>query len=411
VLKILILGLNFHPEPTGIGKYTSELAAYLAAQGHLVRAITTPPYYPYWRLQPGYKAWRYQKETWNGVEILRCPLWVPRQPTGLTRLIHLGSFALSSLPALIGQFGWEPDVVLCIAPALMNAPFALTFARLSRAKAWLHIQDFELDTALKLRLLPGGNSLSKLTERLERALLNAFDQISTISTRMLTHLHEKGLPQIRTSLFPNWVNTKQVYPMLEEVNQLRTTLDLSPDQLVVLYAGTMGKKQGLESLLLTARHLQTEARIQFILSGDGAVRSELVAAARGSSNVRFLSVQPPEKLNQLLNTADIHVLLQKADAADLVMPSKLSGMLASGKPVIATANANTELGQVLKGIGVLVVPEDSSALAEAILQLARSPAKREELGNKGREYAIRHWDTEIVLGQFERRLRGIVKNN
>ena len=114
-MKILIVGLNFHPEPTGIGKYTGEMAAYLAAHGCEVHIITPPPYYPYWKIQAGYRAWRYQKETWQGIGVWRCPLWVPSHPGGLTRLIHLATFAFSSLPA---QIRWKPDVVLALRPPL-----------------------------------------------------------------------------------------------------------------------------------------------------------------------------------------------------------------------------------------------------------------------------------------------------
>jgi colanic acid biosynthesis glycosyl transferase WcaI len=409
-MRILIVGINFYPEPTGIGKYTGELAAQLAKQGHQVRVITTPPYYPHWQIQPGYQAWHYQNEFWKGVEIQRCPLWVPRQPTGLTRLIHLSSFALSSLPPLLGQLNWKPAVVLCVAPALLNAPFALTFAHLSGAKAWLHIQDFELDAALKLGMLPGGKGLAGLATRFEHTLLNSFEHVSTISNRMLAHLHNKGVPNNRTSLLPNWVDTKQIFPLNGD-NPLRSGLGLSADQLVVLYAGNMGKKQGLECLLEAARQLQDHPQIQFILCGDGAIRSELENAAKNLTNIRFLPVQPFEKLNQLLNMADIHVILQKADAADLVMPSKLSGMFASGKAVIATANPETELGQVVRDVGLLVPPENPAALANAILQLTNSPAERFASGQKGREYAIKNLDSELVFCQFEQSLSKLVEQD
>lgn len=189
--RILIVGLNFHPEPIGIGKYTAELSEYLARQGHHVRVITTYPYYPHWRVEIGYVAWKYQKETWGQVEVQRCPLWVPHAPTGLTRLIHLATFALSSIPALIAQLHWKPDLVICVAPALMNAPFALAFARLCGAKAWLHIQDFELGTALRLGLLPAGKWLAGLITKLEHLLLAGFDKVSSISKRMLAQLLEK----------------------------------------------------------------------------------------------------------------------------------------------------------------------------------------------------------------------------
>lgn len=408
MFKILIVGLNFHPEQTSTGKYTSELAAYLAGHGDQVHVITTPPYYPHWRVQEGYSAWKYQKEVWQGIEIQRCPLWVPRQPIGMTRLIHLASFALSSLPALIAQLHWKPDLVLCIAPTLMSAPLALAFARLSGARAWLHIQDFELEAALKLKLLRAGKWLGSLVLQLERLLFLGFDKVSTISERMRSHLIEKGFPPNKALLFTNWVDTSQVYPLPEGANPLHADLGLAPEQLVILYAGTMGKKQGLEYLLTTASRLQEQRQLQFILCGDGAVRSELESASKGLSNVLFLQVQPTERLNGLLNLADIHILSQKVDAADLVMPSKLSGMLASGKAVIATANPDTELGEIVSQVGEMVRPEDSAALAEAIVGLANDPLKRHRLGQLGREYACQHLEKETVLADFRDALKALI---
>lgn len=406
--KILVLGLNFHPEPTGIGKYTAEFSAYLAEQGHQVRVITTPPYYPHWQIQTGYRAWQYTKETWRQVDVRRCPLWVPSRPTGLTRLIHLASFALSSLPALAAQLRWKPDLVLCVAPAFANALFALLAARLSGAKAWLHIQDFELDAALKLGLLPGGKRGAGWIAHVERFLLKGFDKVSTISERMRQHLLEKGLPANKTLLFPNWVDTRQIHPLAEGPNPLRADLGLAPDQLAVLYAGNMGRKQGLEHVLAAARRLQAQPRLQFILCGDGAVRAQLEEAARGLSNVRFLPVQPVERLNELLNLADIHLLSQRADAADLVMPSKLGGMLASGKAVIATADPHTEVGQVMDQVGEMARPADPAALTESILGLANDPLKRRRLGDLGREYACRHLEKEMVLTNFRDALETLI---
>ena len=127
--RILIVGLNFYPEVTGIGKYTGELAIYLDKNGHTVHMVTAPPYYPYWQVQLGYKAWKYKKEFWQGMEIIRCPLWVPGVPSGIKRLFHLFSFALSSFLILLGQLRWKPDLVVCIAPAFFCAPFALFIAR------------------------------------------------------------------------------------------------------------------------------------------------------------------------------------------------------------------------------------------------------------------------------------------
>ncbi|MCJ7623867.1 MAG: glycosyltransferase WbuB, partial [Anaerolineaceae bacterium] len=405
--KILIIGLNFYPEPTSTGKYTGELATYLCQQGYPVHVITAPPYYPHWRVAEGYRAGCYTKEKWEKIEIFRCPLWVPRRPTGLTRLLHLASFALSSLPMLTTQLHWKPDLILCVAPTLMTAPGTLLLARLCKAKSWLHLQDFELDAALGLGLLPVGRSLVRLAEWLERLLLNQFDRISTISKRMKVRLLEKGLPECKCTLLPNWVDTDQIYP-LKGANPLRAALKLPKSALVALYAGNLGRKQGLETVIETARLLQNQTNLIFILCGDGAAREELEHTAEGLNNLRFLPVQPVEKLNQLLNLADIHLLPQKTDAADLVMPSKLSGMLASGRAVIATSLADTEIGEVISQTGVLVPPEDAAALAGAILKLIKSPVVRTRLGKKARTYALAQWSATKILKKFGQHLNNLV---
>lgn len=410
MFKILIVGLNFHPELTGIGKYTGELAAYLAGQGHSVRVITTPPYYPHWQVQQGYRWWRYQRESWQGMQIVRCPLWVPREPSGLKRLVHLFSYALSSFPVLLGHLLWRPDIILCIAPAFFSTPFAWLIARISGAKCWLHIQDFELDAAANLGMLPSAHFLIKLAARWESWMLSRFDRVSTISQRMVERLEQKEVSSERIVLFPNWVDTQAIFPLSEGKDSLRNKLKISEDKIVVLYSGSLGAKQGLENLVYTAQKLQENPNILFVFCGEGAGRDELIKATQNLPNVKHLILQPLEKLNALLNTADIHILPQKANVADLVMPSKLLGMLASGRAVIATAYPDTEIGRVINQVGVLVSPQDASGLADAILSLAASPHQRRRLGEKGRKFVCDNWSAEIVLPRFLEQLNKLMED-
>jgi len=202
-MRLLIYGLNFAPELTGIGKYTGELAAWLAGRGHTVSVIAGPPYYPAWRIEPGYSAWRYRRETWRGVTVIRTPLWVPARPGGLKRLLHLASFAASSLPVLIMQAFKRPDVIFVVAPSLFCAPAAWLAARLCGARVWLHIQDYEVDAAFELGLLKG-RGLRKVVLGLERWLLRRFDRVSTISGRMLELARRKGVDARRLETLPNW---------------------------------------------------------------------------------------------------------------------------------------------------------------------------------------------------------------
>lgn len=405
-MKILLYGINFAPELTGIGKYTGEMAAWLAAAGHEVRVVTAPPYYPDWAVWPGYSAWHYRRETWRGVAVFRTPVWVPRKVSGPTRLLHLASFALASLPSLLAQWRWRPDVVWMTEPPLVCAPAALAFARLRGARAWLHVQDYEVDAAFDLGLLRGAR-LRRAVSAIERWILRRFDRVSTISKRMLERARHKGVDDPRLVSLPNWADVSTLRP-LTAASPYRAELGIAPDAVIALYSGNMGSKQGLEILSDVALLLQADPSIQFVFCGFGPGRAPLAQRCAGLPNVHFLDLQPVERLGDLLGLADIHLLPQRADAADLVMPSKLTGMLSSGRAVVATAHAHTEVGMVVAQCGLVVAPEQPEALAAAIAMLAVQPALRAEFGRKARDYAERHIAQEAVLRCFEADLQRCV---
>lgn len=411
-MRVLIVSLNFSPELTGIGKYSGEMAKWFGAAGHDVRVVCAPPYYPAWKVSEGFSSTRYSRERWCGIEVFRSPLWVPSQPGGLKRLLHLASFALSTLPVLLAQWHWKPDVVWVVEPPLMCAPAAAAFASLRGAKSWLHIQDYEVDAAFDLGLIKG-NSLRRWMQAAERWLMRRFDRVSTISGRMVDRALAKGVVPDRVVHFPNWVDISGIAP-LAVPSAYRAELGMAPDTLVALYSGNMGNKQGLEILADVARLLQGEPRIQFVFGGNGSGRADLQARCAGLANVRFLDLQPLERLNDWLGLADVHLLPQRADAADLVMPSKLTGMLASGRSVLATAMPETELGRVVTqdaACGLVVPPENAAAMAEALRALAADPARRAELGANGRRYAEAELSQDVILRRFEAQLLALVQGD
>ncbi len=399
-MKMLILGLNYSPEIIGTGLYTGKLAQYLAGQKHEVRTVTSPPYYPEFRIRECYSGWRYTRESWQGVEVIRCPLWVPRRISNLNRIPHLLSFAKSSLPIILMQALWKPDLVLCIVPTMFCAPTALLLARLSGAKSWLHVQDYELDAALSLDMLTRGNLLVRLAQLFERYVMIRFDRVSTISNSMRMIAIKKGVRQERTITLPNWVDTNQIRP-LSGRNPLREELNLPQEARVVLYHGNMGRKQGLEILIAAAAQLRGELDVIFLLCGEGSFRAELERKAKGLNNVRIIGLVPEEKLNQLVNLADIHVLPQRAGATDSVMPSKLATMLASGKPVIACTAPDSQLWKLVDQVGITVPPECPQELASAILRLMNDPIEQGRLSRLGREYACQYLEKEKILSEFE----------
>lgn len=414
-MKILLYGLNFAPEPVGIGKYSGELACWLTQHGHQVRVITAPPYFPAWQVQPTHLN-RYQLEFLDGVRIRRCPLWVPLRPTGFTRLLHLASFALSSFPVVLAQCRWQPDVVISVAPAFFCAPGALLLRRLcgSSTRAWLHIQDFELDAAFELGMLRG-RLLRRLAEGLEERTLRSFQVVSTISQAMRERLMAKGVALERTQLLPNWVDLAAIQPQSaqqREANPYRRKLGIGPQQLVLLYSGSMNRKQGLELLVEVIRLLSVSPAAQlelvWLLAGEGPSKADLQQATADMPHVHVLPLQPSECLNDWLNAADIHLLPQRGSAADLVLPSKLLGMIASGRPVIASSPPGTELAALAEQAGLCVPPEDPHAFAEAVRQLAQDPALRSAKGAAARQLAESRFGREAVLQQMERILTGLL---
>ena len=401
-MRVLIYGINYYPEPTGIGKYTGEMAAWLASRGHAVRVVAPPPYYPTWRVWEGYRQRGYARECIEGVDVWRCPLWVPSIPRGWRRVVHLASFVLAASPVLLAQIRWRPDVIVVVEPTVLCALQALPLGRLCGAKVWLHVQDFEVDTALGLGLLRLG-PLGRVVTALDVWTKRRFDRVSAISKRMLERLAEKGVRQERRVYFPNWVDVQDIRPVPRR-SIYREELGIDDGAVVVLYSGNMGEKQGLEMLVEAARRLEYRSDIQFVLCGAGSARRRLEGMAAGLENVHWLDLQPSERLNELLNLADIHVLPQRADAADLVMPSKLIGMLASGRPVVVTAAPGTELARAVQGAGKVVPPGDVSALARGIEQLVDDARIRRRFGMEARRRAEQWWSKNRVLEEFEREL-------
>jgi len=392
------------------------MATWLAARGHEIRVVTAPPYYPAWKIREDYRdTWFRKERVAGGPVVFRTPLYVPEKPTGVKRLIHLLSFMLGSLPVMLREIFYRPQVVFTVEPAFFGVPLALLVAELSGAVSWLHVQDFEVDAAFELGLLPTKGFTHWLALTLERFFMGGFSRISSISLKMVERIETKGVAMSRVVLFPNWVDIDHVFP-LETSSSFRAELGLA-DKIVVLYSGNMGNKQGLELLAPLAQAFSNtgryaDERVHFLFCGDGAFRPRLEELVGHLPNVTLLPLQPFSRLNELLNAADIQLLPQRAGAADLVMPSKLTGMLASGRPVLATADPGTQVAQVVwnggKPCGFAAPAEDAEALHAALARLVGDSALRAELGRNAREYAVRHLGREEVMLQFERDLHAAI---
>ena len=405
-MRILVVGINYAPELIGVAKYNTELCEALVAFGHEVRVVTAPPYYPEWNTPRAYRSWRYRHETINDVSVTRSPIYVPDKPTGAKRLIHHASFALtSSWPVMATSIRWRPDIVFSVAPSLMSVALCAWIARRIGAVSWLHLQDFEVDAAFNLGLL-GNKRLRAPMVAMERKILQSFDCVSTISPAMLDRLASKGVDREKIHEVRNWTDTTRITPGNRQT-RLRKELGLDDSHFVGLYSGTMSNKQGLDLIIEAARHLEgSDSNIRFVLCGDGPHKPMLQKLAAGLRNVQFLGLQGDQQFVELLQTADIHLIPQKAEAADLVLPSKLGGILATGRPVVVMANPDTGLAAEVAGAGLVIPPGDAQALATAVRTLANDSELRCSLGKGGRTIALARWDKTAILARLEATLAG-----
>lgn len=384
---VLIQGMNYAPELTGVGRYTGELARGLAGRGHAVEVVTTPPHYPGWRARPPYGARRYVSEKDGAIRITRCPVVLHESGRGLWRLAAPASFALFSAPVVLWRIlRGRPGTVLCVEPTLLAAPVALLGAWLVDARRVLHVQDLEVDAAFAVGHLRGGGRIARLAARFEGAVLSRFDTVVTISTNMAERLVSKGVPRERLRLIRNWVDTARIHP-LGRPSVYRRELGVGDEVFVVLYAGQMGPKQSLHLVFEAAERLADRSDIVFVVAGDGPLKDEFRRRFGGLPNVRLLDLQPEERLNELLNLADCHILPQDPAVKDLVLPSKLGGMLASGKEVLVVADDDSELATFVGTSCVRLPTERAHEIGETVVALAEA-RRRGETGDGAARLAL-----------------------
>ncbi len=397
-MKILIYGINFSPELTGIGKFTGEMAEWFAKNQNNVKVVTAVPYYPQWKIHENYKNF-YKKEKAENIEIIRCPLYVPSKPNTFRRLLHLLSFSLSSFFPMLRLFFWKPDLIIQVSPTLFCSLQTIILAKICRAKSILHIQDFEVDAMFNISL-SGRKRLKDFAFWIEKIILKNFDFVSTISDAMIKRLKVKGIPDEAIVSLPNWANIDD-FKDAQRDESLLDELKIDKNKRIVLYSGNMGEKQGLEIIIHAAKDMESYEDIQFLMIGDGSSKERLkkLSASIDAKNIKFLPLQPYEDLPKILASASCHLIVQKPEAADIVFPSKLVNILAVGGNSVATASKDSSLGRVYienEGIGVLLETQSICDLRNSILKAIQMKSPNQV----AIDYAKKNLGKEEILTRF-----------
>jgi colanic acid biosynthesis glycosyl transferase WcaI len=403
-MRILILGINYWPEETGIGAFTTYRAEYLASQGHDVTVCTTFPYYPEWRVAAGYAGRLVSSESRNGVRILRSFAYVPGSVTSAKRVLHEASFIASSFMRALFQS--RPDILLVVSPPLGLALNAFLLSRMWRIPYVFDVEDLQPDAAAELGMLP--KPVLTLMYKVERLAYRHAALVSTLTTGMQRRIVEKGVPPEKTALFEPRSDSSLAEISSDEGLAFRTRISLQK-KFIVSHSGNMGVKQGLDVILDAATLNKGDESTVFLIVGDGSVRSRIQTRAKELEleNLIFLPLLDSSEFRGFLKASDICLVTQQRTVSDMVFPSKTVTYLAAGCPVIASVNKASEVAKAIEesGAGLVVEPENPHALLSAIHTLRAadlSPCSRH-----AQQYASQRWSSERVLGYFEAKLREI----
>ncbi len=402
IKNITFITVNYAPEDTAIGLYTSQLAEFLVTKGFNVSVITGFPYYPMWKIPADYEDKpKFYEEYINGVKIFRYKFFVPENRNFFYRTLHILSFNFGNYFNLSKIK--EADLIFCNIPFTTNVMLGLMLKRrLKNAKVWTSIKDFEFDAAYESGLLnenPVSRVFKKALYKIERYLFTKSDIISSISFKMVDRIRQKA-PETNPVFFPDWVDVDFIDP-----NKYSQHPYISTNKFTILYSGNIGQKQNWEVYVNLARKLCDHQDIEFVLVGEGAYKNELLQILKNENLFGFIKYYEPipyEDLGNLLCSADLHLLFQKSDVIDSVMPSKILGMMSSARPSIITGDMASEVAKHInlsQGRGYYINDEEQKVLEE-VLALKNSPELRKELGQKARQYMIENFSKNKILDSF-----------
>jgi len=405
-MRVVVWGINYAPEFTGISPHSVALCEFLRGQGHDVEMVTTFSYYPTWQKRPEDRGRLYRWDSVNGVRVHRCWHFVPAHVSALKRILHEGSFVFTSTLRVLALP--RPDVYVVVSPPLLLGVAAWFAGKLKGAPFVFHVQDMQPDAAVGLGMLKA-SWFTRALYGLEAFAYRHAARVSGITRGMLKTFQEKGVPEAKLIYFPNAIDLKSEAPPPER-GEFRARHGFAPDEFLAVYAGNLGVKQGLDVLLETAPRLRDQ-RIRLLICGDGAQREALAVRAREMKlpNFSMLPLQAGRDYRALLVDADLCFITQQAGAGNSFFPSKLLGLLAEAKPVVTVAAPECELALSLVegGFGVNVPPGRPQELADLLDALAMDPQRLADYGAAGRRYVLQFEKTR-VFEKFLEELAGVL---
>jgi putative colanic acid biosynthesis glycosyltransferase WcaI len=403
-MRVIVWGINYAPEITGIAPHNVALCEFLQRHGHDVEMVTTFSYYPSWRKRADDRRLFYRTDRINGVPVHRCWHFVPQRLSAGKRIVHEASFVLTSTMRIL--LLRRPDVYVVVSPPLLLGAAGWLVATLKWAPFIFHVQDLQPDAAVGLGMLRTG-LFTRALYWLEAFAYKHATRVSGISEGIVDAFRRKGVPDRKLILFPNAV----VLPGDRDIpvrGKFRAKHHFTPGEFLAIYAGNLGVKQGLEILLDAADLLRAEKQIRIVIAGDGAAREKIEKEIRDRNNMSMLPLQYGIDYKEFLVDADVSLISQQSGSGNAFFPSKLLVTLAYSCPVVTVADEESALARAVANgrCGKNVLPADPKQLANCLRDLSEDREQLRQWGANGRAY-VEQFEQRRVLDKFLGQLKSL----
>jgi colanic acid biosynthesis glycosyl transferase WcaI len=406
--NILFISRYYPPEKAAAAVCVSETAKRLVKLGHQVTVLTTVPNYPTGIVPPQYRGHLLQEEVLDGVRVVRVWSYIRANEGFLGRILAQFSFGCLA-PFLGGKAIGRPDVIIVGSPPLFNVIAVRILAWLKHCPFIFWVADIWPESAVQLGALRN-RILIRLSEWLEWSTYQRASLVWVVTEGMRDTLIRRGLSPMRIILIPNGVDTSEFFPQSQAQARLALGWD---DRFTILYAGTHGFSHGLTTVLDAAELIRDRDDICFVLVGDGAEKTNLMAQAqkRDLKNITFLDPLPHNKIPQLLAAADVCLAhARKVQLFEGMLPIKMYEAMACARPILLALNGEARrIAEQEAGAALYVEPENGKALASAVLYLYEHSEEAELLGWRGRAYVEAHFDYDQLTETLETRLEVLLK--
>lgn len=394
-MRILFLSHYFPPEVNAPASRTYEHCKQWVKDGHEVTVVTCAPNHPRGTVYEGYRNKFFQRENRDGIQVVRVWTYVTANEGFLKRTLNYLSYMVAAI--FVAPFLSQCDVVLSTSPQFFNGLAGYLVSRMKRAPWILEIRDLWPESIVAVGAITS-RPIIRLLEGLELFAYRKADHLVVVTDAFKTHMLARGIPDQKVTVVKNGVDFSLYKKPLGDSSDLSRQLALE-GKFVASYVGTHGMAHHLETVLEAARELTDWKDIVFLLVGDGAERSRLVAMRDEMKlpNVVMLDQQPKERMPDLWSLSSVSlVLLKKSDLFKTVIPSKIFESMAMEKPIVLGVEGESAELVIASGGGVCVEPENGKDLAEQVLKLYRDPARCRALGTSGRHYVLAHFDRQVL---------------